>query len=147
MSGGARVGVVVVGVGRVAEVLLETAELVLGPLEDVAALCFDPPLDPDHLRREVAAAVDRAEQGRGVLLVADLCGSSVSNACYDVARGRARVDVLCGANLAMLTKLYAADRAVLEPTSLARLLADTGRRGIVLASDAFATLEEPDDDA
>jgi hypothetical protein len=41
----------------------------------------------------------------------------------------------------MMTKLYSVDRSRGTPTELARALADTGRRGISLASDVLAVAQ------
>ena len=146
MTDEAQVRVLLVGVGRVPESLAAAAEEVLGPQPDLATLRVENPVDRGLVETRIAEAVARLDQGRGVLLLADLCGSSVANVCYALARGRPELDVLCGANLAMLTKLYAVDRAGLDTTTLAQLLADTGRRSITLASDAFAA-ERADEEA
>lgn len=137
----ARIGVVLVGVGRVPEALRDAAQEVLGPQPALEALHLRHPVDLAAAKQQIREAVARLDAGRGVLLVADLCGSSVANLCYDLARERAQVDVLCGANLAMMTKLYSVDRSRGTPTELARALADTGRRGISLASDVLAVAQ------
>ncbi|MFH2010340.1 MAG: hypothetical protein ABI333_27325 [bacterium] len=129
-----RVAVVIAGLGRVPEELLRASETVLGPLEDVLALGFEQVPAPEVARR-LAEATEGADRGAGVLIIADLCGSTVANQSYALARERARYDVLCGANLAMLMKLYTVDRRVLDPTALAQALAETARRGISIASD------------
>jgi PTS system mannose-specific IIA component len=122
----------------VPEELVIATESVLGTLPEVSSLCCDRPSSPSAMKEQIEVAVDKADQGRGVLLLADLCGSTLANACYEIARDRAQVDVLCGVNLSMLTKLYAVDRTRVTPTELARMLAESGRKGIALASDSFA---------
>ena len=135
MSSDAGVAVIIVGAGQVPEALLAAAEGVLGPLPDVSFRCFEAAMDPAELRAQLQASLDAANQGRGVLFLADLCGSSLVNQCYALARERADVEVLCGANLAMLMKLYSVDRGAVDPTGLARQLADSGRKSIHLASE------------
>jgi mannose/fructose-specific phosphotransferase system component IIA len=70
-----------------------------------------------------------------VLILADLCGSTLANAAYRLAEERPGYEVLCGANLAMLMKLYSVDRQALDAAALGQALAETGRQGINLCSE------------
>ena len=129
------VAVLVVGIGEVPQALVNAAEQILGPLPQVASLCFDSTRNPAGLQALLASRATELNEGRGVLILADLCGSTVANLSYQLAEERAGYEVLCGANLAMLMKLYSVDRGAVDPTGLARQLADSGRRGINLASE------------
>lgn len=135
MSESEPVSVLVVGIGDVPQSLLEAAEEILGPLSDVEAVCFRPTRKPDEVYQRIAENVARVDLGGGVLIIADLCGSTLANAAYRLAHERADCEVLCGANLPMLMKLYSADRQRLDARGLGETLAETGRRGINLCSD------------
>jgi mannose PTS system EIIA component len=135
MSASEPVVVLLVGVGSVPRELVLAAEQILGPLDDVAAVCFEPTRAPDVVYgriRDQAAAMDR---GGGVLIIADLCGSTLANAAYRLSDEREDCEVLCGANLPMLMKLFSVDRRSLDAAELGELLAETGRRGINLCSE------------
>lgn len=129
------IGVLMVGIGNVPRSLLEAAEEILGPLSDVEAQCFQPTRKPDEVYQRIRESVERVDRGRGVLIIADLCGSTLANASYRLAELRPDCEVLCGANLPMLMKLFTANRQRLDARELGEALAETGRRGINLCSD------------
>jgi mannose/fructose-specific phosphotransferase system component IIA len=131
--------VVVLGVGRAPAALVEAAETLLGPQELLSAASVPPDAPFPAVEALVRAETERADRGAGVLLLVDLFGSSLANACLAVARERPALAVLSGVNLAMLVKLSHAARQRVTPTALAEELLATGRRGIVLGEvDAAA---------
>ncbi len=129
------VAVLLVGVGNVPRELVVAAEQILGPLQDVAAVCIEPTRTADAVYGRIRDQADALDQGGGVLIIADLCGSTLANAAYRISGERQDCEVLCGANLPMLMKLFTVDRRSLDAAELGELLADTGRRGINLCSE------------
>ena len=59
-------------------------------------------------------------------IIADLCGSTLANAAYHIADERSDCEVLCGANLPMLMKLFSVDLTRTDAHELGEELADTG---------------------
>lgn len=135
MSATDPVAVLLVGIGNVPRELIDAAEQILGPLPGVEALCFAPTRTPDVVYDRIRDHADGLDRGRGVLIIADLCGSTLTNAAYRLADERQDVEVLCGANLPMLMKLFSVDRTGLDARALGETLAESGRRGINLCSD------------
>ncbi len=152
MSTSHPVVVLLVGIGNVPAELVSAAEQILGTLDGVRAVCFQPTRKADVVYERIRRNVERIDQGGGVLIVADLCGSTLANAAYRLVGERSNCEVLCGANLPMLMKLYSMDRTCIDAQELGEELADTGRRGINLCTEKRCgaeamrrTLEEPEE--
>lgn len=141
MSGSESVCVLVVGIGQVPVEMLAAAEHVLGPLSDVEAAPFAPSGPADEIYDELRRRVEALDRGAGVLIIADLCGSTLANAAYRLSEQRPSCEVLCGANLAMLMKLFSEDRRRLDAHELGESLAETGRQGINLCRDKLCGAE------
>jgi mannose PTS system EIIA component len=127
----ARCGVVLIGHGDTASGLLEAARAIIGGdgLAGVIALdagCGRTPA----LRDKICAAIERVDEGGGVLLLADLMGSSPCMCGINESAGHG-IAVVSGLNLAMLTKLAVADRSR-SPQELAEACADSARRSIAV---------------
>lgn len=129
------VGVVVVGHGSTATAMLEAARGILpeGALAKVVAIDAGEGETPD-LSAAICAAIDTADQGRGVAILVDLVGASPCNCAQRQGDGH-EISVVAGLNLAMLLKLGGLDRAKLGPDELVAACADTGLRAVTVASE------------
>jgi PTS system mannose-specific IIA component len=125
----AKCGVVLIGHGRTATALLEAARAII-PGEGLADLiAVDAGIgQTPELRAKVCAAIEEVDEGRGVLLLADLMGSSPCMCGINESAGHG-IAVVSGLNLAMLTKLAIADRRS-SPRELAEACADSAGRSI-----------------
>jgi mannose PTS system EIIA component len=128
---GAKCGVVLIGHGHTPSALLEAARAIIpgDGLADVVAIdagCGQTP----ELREKICAAIERVDEGRGILLLADLMGSSPCMCGINESAGHG-IAVVSGLNLAMLTKLAIADRRS-SPRELAEACADSGRRSVIV---------------
>jgi len=119
--------IVIAGHGTLPAALLATAELICGPIADIAAVGLDPTESPDHYTDALRAAIGRDH--RRVLVLCDLLGGTPFNVASAIARRSPRVVCLSGANLAMAVEAALAD-GDLDDALVERLL-DTGRSGIV----------------
>ena len=127
-----RVGVVLVGHGHTASQLLEAARGVLPPgsLDGVSAVDAGVGQTP-QLERLICDVLDTADQGKGVLLLVDLLGSSpCSCGMRNAAEDGHRFAVVSGLNLAMLLKLGILDRGETDLAGLAEACADSGRKSV-----------------
>ena len=127
----AKCGVVLISHGHTATALLEAARAIVPGegLADVVALDAGIGQTPE-LRIKVCAAIERVDEGRGILLLADLMGSSPCMCGIAESAGHG-IAVVAGLNLAMLTKLALLDRRS-SPRELAEACADTARRSIIV---------------
>jgi PTS system mannose-specific IIA component len=126
-------GVVLIGHGNTASALLEAARAILTPeligdgLADIIALDAGVGQTPE-LRAKICAAVEKVDEGRGILLLTDLMGSSPCMCGINESAGHG-IAVVSGLNLAMLTKLANSDRRS-SPHEIAEACADSTRRSI-----------------
>jgi mannose/fructose/sorbose-specific phosphotransferase system IIA component len=108
------VGVVIVTHGKLADILLDTAELIAGKQEQVMTLAFAPGENAAALQLRIREAIKQVDMTQGVLVVADLVGGSPYNAAAIVAMQQTGVEVVAGVNLAMLLELLPARGNELE---------------------------------
>jgi mannose PTS system EIIA component len=127
----AKCGVVLIGHGNTASALLDAARAIIPGegLADVVALDAGTGQTPE-LSAVICDAMARVDEGRGILLLADLMGSSPCMCGINESAGHG-IAVVAGLNLAMLTKLAVIDRQK-SPRELAEACADSARRSVSL---------------
>ncbi|MGZ6126156.1 MAG: PTS sugar transporter subunit IIA [Myxococcales bacterium] len=128
------IGAVVATHGKLAEEMIRTAEAVVGPLDQVVPLSVVG-TSPD-MRGDLRAAIERVDQGDGVLLLTDLLGGSPTNLCVTFLSDR-KVEVVTGVNLPMLLKLSSLRASGKPIAQIARDLVEAGQRAIGHLSDAM----------
>ncbi len=130
------IGVVLVTHGRLAQEFIGALEHVVGPQENMAAVCIGPDDDMERRRREIVESVAEVDSGRGVVLLTDMFGGTPSNLAISVL-DQGRVEVVAGVNLPMLIKLA----SLRGEKSLATVIAEAqraGRKYISVASQLLA---------
>jgi len=73
------VGMLVITHQRLAEEFIATAELIVGKIENCVGLSLDPHLPVDDLRQQIDEAMDRVDDGDGVIVLTDMFGGTPSN--------------------------------------------------------------------
>ncbi len=96
------VKLVIVCHGALADGLVNAMELIAGPQPEVTAIGLGEEDPIDELEARVEAAVASQPEGEGTLILVDLFGASPFNVSARVAVRHPDVDVVTGANLAML---------------------------------------------
>ncbi len=114
--------------------MIRTAEAVVGPLELVVPVSVVG-TSPDP-RGDLNAAIQRVDQGEGVLLLTDLLGGSPTNLCVPLLQER-KVEVVTGVNLPMLLKLSSLRASGRGIGEIAREIAEAGQRSIELVSESL----------
>jgi PTS system mannose-specific IIA component len=131
-----RVAGVIVTHGQLATELLAAAEMIIGPVSQVAAISIGWHDDVDKARAEIERAISRVSEGRGVLILTDMFGGTPTNiASMFFAEGE--VEVVTGVNLPMVIKL--ASQTDAEPLAVvAGRVRDQGQQAIHLAGELLA---------
>ena len=126
------IGLVLVTHGRLAAEFILAMEHVVGPQPQVEAICIDAEDDMEARRADIAAAADRVDTGRGVILLTDMFGGTPSNLAISLM-GRENVEVIAGVNLPMLIRLASVrvDHRVATAVEAAQ---EAGRKYISVAS-------------
>jgi len=126
------IGIVVVCHGRLADEFIDALEHIVGPQQNVAAICIGADDDMDLRRQDIIESVAEVDAGDGVAVLTDMFGGTPSNLALSVM-GQASVEVVAGVNLPMLIRLA----SIRNNCSLADAVAsaqEAGRKYINVAS-------------
>ncbi len=129
------IGLVLVTHGRLAEEFRAALEHVVGAQERLETLCIGPDDDMELRRADIIAAIDRVDEGDGVIVLTDMFGGTPSNLAIS-AMEPGRVDVIAGVNLPMLVKL-ASVRGTSRLEEAVAAAGDAARRYIRVASQVL----------
>ena len=132
MADGDVIGIVVVANGRLAQELRTCLEQIIGRLVWFETVEVEPGHNRDTKQQEICDAACRVDQGRGVVIVTDIFGSSPANLAFCACHGMNAV-VLSGVNLPMLVKLAKSRR--LELDHAAKRAFEAGRQHIRIFED------------
>ena len=130
------IGLVIVTHGRLAEEFLSAMEHVVGRQRAVETVCIGPEDDMEQRRQDILEAVDRVDDGSGVILLTDMFGGTPSNLAISVME-QTRAEVIAGLNLPMLIKLASVGGREPLETCIAHAQ-DAGRKYISVASYVLA---------
>jgi len=131
------IGVVVVTHGQLATELVHGAEAIVGDLPQFAAVAIGWHEDTQDARHEIAQAIARVRQDRGVLILTDMFGGTPSNLAMTFL-SEDSVEVVTGVNLPMLIKVAGVTEQA-DLLEVARELREQGRNAIWVASDLLRT--------
>jgi PTS system mannose-specific IIA component len=126
------IGLVLVTHGRLAAEFVKAMEHVVGAQPGVEAICIEADDDMELRRSDIAAAVERADTGRGVILLTDMFGGTPSNLAISLM-GRGGVEVIAGINLPMLIRLASVRREA-SVAAAVEAAQEAGRKYISVAS-------------
>ncbi len=130
------IGGVIVTHGQLANELVAAAEMIVGEINHITAVSIGWHDDVDVAREGIERAIERVDQGSGVLLLTDMFGGTPTNLAASFLHQSA-VEVVTGVNLPMVIKLATHDKD-LSLAELARRVRDQGREQIQLAGDILA---------
>ena len=139
------VAVIVAAHGHLAEGLIASSAMIVGPQEDAVAATFDPSEGPDDLLAKYAAATDASPSTEYLLLV-DLFGGSPYNAAARFAAPREDADVVTGVNLPMIVEVRARRMAGAALAELVEVAKTAGANGVKVLSEVFTPTTTSDDD-
>jgi PTS system mannose-specific IIA component len=129
------IGKLILTHGGMARELLAAASVISGALSGFEALSLDWTDGFDEARGKVASALERLDQGQGVLILTDMYGGTPCNIAMTFYQA-GKVEVLTGVNLPMVLRMACqtgAERG--SVADLARWLQDKGQRSVCLAGD------------
>ncbi|WDR02091.1 PTS sugar transporter subunit IIA [Devosia algicola] len=126
------IGMVLVTHGALAIEFKSALEHVVGPQEFCETICIGPEDNMDNRREDILAALERADNGQGVIILTDMFGGTPSNLAISVMQN-GMVEVIAGVNLPMLVKLarIRAEKPIKEAVDMAQ---EAGRKYINVAN-------------
>src|SRR5213592_4458292 len=72
------IGLVLVTHGRLAAEFVTAMEHVVVPQDEIEAICIGPDDNMEGRRKDIAAAIQKVDQGQGVIILTDLFGGTPS---------------------------------------------------------------------
>lgn len=127
------VGVVLVTHPHLGEEFIRSAEMICGKIPRVLTVSIDTRKEVEELRRGIAEAIKKVDEGDGVLILTDMFGGTPSNMSLAFLQEN-RVEVLTGLNLPMMIKISNC-REGRPLKELARMIKEAGQKNINLASE------------
>jgi PTS system mannose-specific IIA component len=127
------IGLVLVTHGRLASEFIVAMEHVVGPQQQIEAICIGPDDDMEARRNDIAEAIGRVDHGNGVIVLTDLFGGTPSNLAISLMRSEG-VEVIAGVNLPMLIRLEGA-RKTMDVKAAVAAAREAGRKYISVASE------------
>lgn len=126
------IGLVLVTHGKLAEEFISAMQHVVGPQEQVKAVCIGPEDDMEMRRSEILTKVSEVDNGSGAIVLTDMFGGTPSNLAISIM-DKAKVEIIAGINLPMLIKLASLrkDKSLKEAVEGAQ---DAGKKYINVAS-------------
>ena len=128
-----KIGVVIVTHYRLGDEFLQALRLIVPDAPEFHAVAIEPTQSVEEMRSRIAAALEAADRGEGVLVLTDMFGGTPSNISLSFLSEQ-HVEVVTGVNLPMLIKLA----TLVESKSLEDLAAfikQYGQRNISVASE------------
>ena len=135
----ARVGLLLLSHGPLADALRETVQVLEPePSEPLGALSLAWDEAPESASERLQKAIAAADRGRGVVLLTDMFGGTPSNLALAFLQ-KGRIEIVTGVNLPMVVKARSLARSRTDPSEMARILVEKGRRSIVAAGELMET--------
>lgn len=130
------IGVVLVSHGAIATAFHKAVEHVVGVQTQFECICIEADDNMEQRREDIVAAVARADNGHGVIIVTDMFGGTPSNLAISLMQV-GKIEIIAGMNLPMLIKLAKA-RESKDMETVLELSSEAGRKYINVASQVLA---------
>ena len=128
------IGIVIVTHGRLADALIEAAEIILGSRpEAIEAVSIDLNENAEKLRDKISRGIKKVQGREGILILTDMFGGTPSNLSYSFLE-EGHIEVLSGANLPVLIQAANLRDKEMKLEELAADLEVFGKKSISLAS-------------
>lgn len=126
------IGLLLVTHGNLAKEFISALQHVVGPQEQIEAVCIGPDDDVEARREEILKKAHKVDLGYGTILLTDMFGGTPSNLAISIM-DQAKVEVIAGVNLPMLIKLASLrkDKSLKEAVDGAQ---EAGKKYINVAS-------------
>ncbi|MBB5887941.1 PTS sugar transporter subunit IIA [Lactovum miscens] len=117
--------------------LVKSAEMIMGPQEDIKALALKPGDSVEDLRSEASLVVENyINEGKKVYVLCDLLGGSPSNvALYLLSKGVEKI--FTGVNMPMLIEMLTFYKTAEDSEVLLNTVKNTAEEGIQLIDISF----------
>ena len=138
------VGIIIASHGEFAEGILQSATMIVGEQENVAAVVLQPSEGPDDIRKkieEAAASFDTDE----VLVLADLWGGTPFNQANSIyEQNKDKWAIVAGLSLPMLIEALTGRYSMNESHAIARAIVQVAQENVKVKPESLGPVEKPD---
>lgn len=127
------IGLIIIAHTNLAEALVNTIEHILGPQKNVVSIGIGESDSVDNKYSDLLAAINKVDQGAGVIIVTDMFGGTPSNLAVSVL-GEQKIEVIAGVNVPLLLKFFQLRTVTLPLSEIAFQCQDCGQKYIKVAS-------------
>ena len=136
------IGIVVAAHGSLAELLMESTQMIIGDMEQVATVSLMPGDSLEGLVDRMRTAVNSVNQGDGVIIFLDLFGGTPSNAAALLTQQLEGVHAITGVNFPMLAEMFMLRPSAESVQVLTETAVNAGLTGIVDVVRAFRNFQK-----
>lgn len=115
--------------GYTSKHLIQTAEMIVGPQENIGFINFIYGESTVDLKRKYRQEIQELDCSEGLLIMVDLFGGTPFNAIAILAYDKTNMEVITGVNIPMLVETFLA-RELLDLKALLKNAKMVGRNGI-----------------
>ena len=136
------VGILVATHGRLAEELVNAAQMIVGKTENIATISIGWNDNVAEARQKISEGIKKVDTGRGVIILTDMFGGTPTNISLPFLKEN-KVEVVTGVNLPMLIKLLSLQKEGMELIEIARKVQERGKQCVYVASDVLSSRSQP----
>lgn len=123
------IGLVIAAHGDLAKGYLHAAEMIVGKQESVAVVALREGISPNQLREMMKEKIEEVNQGKGVLILADLFGGTPGNIALEFTVDD-NICVIAGINLGLVLESTQMRTLELSLSDMADQLVELGKSGV-----------------
>lgn len=97
--------VIIAAHGRLAEELVNSAEMIFGKQENIQKITFLPGENTEDLKKKYNEKIEGLKNYEEILILVDLFGGSPYNAAFEIAMINDKLEILTGVSLPMLLEI------------------------------------------
>ncbi|AYW48169.1 PTS mannose transporter subunit IIAB [Tetragenococcus osmophilus] len=136
------VGIVLASHGDFAEGILESATMIFGEQENVAACVLKPSEGPDDIKKKMDEAINSFDDPDEILFLIDLWGGTPfnqANSLYEEHKDKWAI--VAGMNLPMVIEAYASRLSMDSAQQIAAAIIPSGKDGVKIKPEELAPAE------
>lgn len=140
------VGIVLASHGDFAEGILESATMIFGEQENVAACVLKPSEGPDDIKKKMDEAINSFDDPDEILFLIDLWGGTPfnqANSLYEEHKDKWAI--VAGMNLPMVIEAYASRLSMDSAQQIAAAIIPSGKDGVKIKPEELAPAEDTEE--
>ncbi len=133
------IGIVIVSHCNIGSEMIGATCRIIPEAKHMNAVAVESNDPPESIRQQISNAVQKVDQGDGILILTDMFGGTPSNICMTFLQPE-KVEIISGFNMPMLIKLANLEEDA-DFMETVHFIKKYGQRNIVIASEVLAGKE------